>query len=343
MRAARSLLILLAINLLLAGLIWLVWRSLQQARAIEPAIDPVPAREASPAPARVPPRAALDPAPTPAAPVAPEPAKPVQPPEPIPVPVTPPPVAAAGPTRPAEPQQAPLSRGHAYAGLPRAAGYPNALSLLVNRAYTVGYDEARRNPAWSAYRLPAEALPQRFPRPSRFRADARTRAQVRHDDYTGTGYDRGHLTPNHAIATRFGATAQEETFLMSNIIPQAPELNQGPWRALEATLADRTAVAAGEIWVTVGPAYRAGTRRLAAGPAIPTDCWMVVADETPRGPRLQAFLMPQSTPRSADFRRFVTSVDAVERAAQLDLFHELPDATENRIEAETPPVWIDGS
>ena len=226
--------------------------------------------------------------------------------------------------------------------MPRASGYPNPLSVLVNRAYTVGYDETRRNPAWSSYRLPAEALPQRFPRPSRFRADGRTRAQVRPEDYAGTGYDRGHLTPNHAIATRFGAAAQEETFLMTNIIPQAPDLNQGPWRELEATLAERTAVAAREIWVTVGPAYRGASRRLASGSAVPSDCWTVVADETPRGPRLQAFLMSQSTPRSADYRRFVTSVDAVERAAQLDLFHELPDATENRLESETPACWVDG-
>jgi endonuclease G len=221
-------------------------------------------------------------------------------------------------------------------------GYPNPLTTLVNRAYTVGYDESRRNPAWSSYRLPAEVLPQRFPRPSRFRTDGRTRAQVRHEDYTGTGFDRGHLTPNHAIATRFGAAAQEETFLMSNIIPQASDLNQGPWRELEATLAERTAIAAREIWVTVGPAYRGASRRLASGSTVPTDCWMTVADETARGPRLQAFLMSQSTGRSADYRRFVTSVDAVERAAQLDLFHELPDALEKRLEAETPALWIDG-
>jgi endonuclease G len=206
----------------------------------------------------------------------------------------------------------------------------------------VGYDETRRNPAWSAYRLPAETLPQRCPRPSRFRADPRTRGRVRHEDYTNSGYDRGHLTPNHAIATRFGAVAQEETFLMSNILPQDPDLNQGPWRELEAALADRAAPACEEIWVTVGPAYLGGTRRLSSGSAVPDAFWMVVADETALGPRLQAFLMSQSTPRGADFRRYVTSVDRVERAARLDLFHELPDAEEERLEAETPPVWIGG-
>ena len=318
MRAARTLLLLLVVNLLLAGLIWWAWQGLETGRTPERTLDPAPAAATPPTPA-----------------------KPPTPTGTVPAPIVPPPIAPA-PQEPAEPP-APARGGHAYAGLPRAAGYPNPLSVLVNRAYTVGYDEARRNPAWSSYRLPAEALPQRFPRPSRFRTDGRTSARVRHEDYTGTGYDRGHLTPNHAIATRFGATAQEETFLMTNIIPQAPDLNQGPWRELEATLAERTAIAAREIWVTVGPAYRGAARRIASGSAVPSDCWMVVADETPRGPRLQAFLMAQSTPRSADHRRFIVSVDAVERAAQLDLFHELPDAMEDRLESETPACWVDGN
>ena len=339
MRAARSVLLLLALNLALAGLIWLVWRSWEQNRpAAAPVADvPVARAPTQPTPAAAPSR----PAPRPRETM--PPAKPAEI-APGPAPAQP---APAAPVRaepvPAQPEPArPISRGHAFAGLPRPAAYPNPLVTLVNRAYTVGYDETRQNPAWSAYRLPAETLPERYPRPSRFRADPRTRAAIRHEDFTGSGYDRGHLAPNHAIGTRFGATAQEETFLMSNVIPQSPELNQGPWRELEAALADRAAPACEEIWVVVGPAYGGSPRRLASGPAIPESCWMLVADETPRGPRFQAFLMMQFAPRSADYRRYVTSVDRVERATGLDFFHELSDAEEDRLEAETPACWIGG-
>jgi len=38
-------------------------------------------------------------------------------------------------------------------------------------------------------------------------------------DYTGSGYNRGHCAPNYAIAVCYGAQAQLETFLMSNILP----------------------------------------------------------------------------------------------------------------------------
>ena len=55
--------------------------------------------------------------------------------------------------------------------------------------------------------------------------DERTAARVSHDDYKpGTDrFDRGHMAPNHAIATRYGREAQLETFLMSNVCPQAAD------------------------------------------------------------------------------------------------------------------------
>ncbi len=55
--------------------------------------------------------------------------------------------------------------------------------------------------------------------------DTLTIAKVTHNDYTHSGYDRGHMAPNYAIATRYGQEAQKETFLMSNIVPQLGNLN----------------------------------------------------------------------------------------------------------------------
>jgi len=289
------------------------------------------------------PKRTTQPAPTPLAPlpVAPAVDLPVNPQPKLAPPPAPAAVQESTQTQPNTFSLPKISKGHAFAGLPVETGPSRGLRLLVNRAYSVGYDEERRNPAWSSYRLPAEVLPQRSPRPTRFRVDTRTRAAVRHDDYTASGYDRGHLTPNYAIATRFGSMAQEETFLMSNVIPQAADLNQGPWRALEATLADRTAPAAKEIWVVVGPVYSGPTNRLRSGSVIPTNCFMVIADETPNGPRFQAFLAPQSASRKSDFRTFLVSVQAVERATGLNFHHELPDDLEAALEKNPAPYWLD--
>jgi endonuclease G len=50
-------------------------------------------------------------------------------------------------------------------------------------------------------------------------------------DYSHTGYDRGHNCPNAAFS--YNKTFQKETFLMSNIAPQRPNLNRRLWAKIE--------------------------------------------------------------------------------------------------------------
>jgi len=84
-----------------------------------------------------------------------------------------------------------------YAGLPRpTAAYPYRILLLTNSAYLTGFCEQRKAPAWVSYRVFKLDHPDSLPRPSRFLIDERTHAKVSHDDYTHSGYDRGHMAPN---------------------------------------------------------------------------------------------------------------------------------------------------
>ncbi len=265
-------------------------------------------------------------------------------------------LVAPTPLQPAPPTSAPAeSRGadtaswspgrydqsSTFAGLPASNGYPNSITVLTNTAFVVGYDEVTHNPAWAAYRISARKLDGQFPRPARFSVDNRTNSRVRHEDYSGSGFDRGHMVPNYAIASRFGADAQRETFLMSNVVPQSPALNQGSWRLLEETLADHTAVSCENVWVVVGPIYRAAPKNLRSGVRIPDAFFCLVADEDAGRPRLQAFILPQDTPRKARFQDYLTTVDAVESAAGLDYFRDLPDDLEDKLESAAPHYWLE--
>jgi endonuclease G len=228
-----------------------------------------------------------------------------------------------------------------FAGEPKPTGYPNPVTRLANTAFLVAYDEMRENPVWAAYRIPGKRIYGTLPRPARFATDTRTKARVTHSNYTLTGYDRGHIVPNLAIASRFGVEAQAETFLMSNIVPQKPALNQGPWRLLEETLSETTAIRCTDIWVIVGPIYEGPVKKLPSGSVVPSAFFMLIADETAEGPRLQAFIMPQTTKRGANFRDFRTSVREVQAKTGLDFYWELPDALENRLEGERAEFWLE--
>ena len=125
----------------------------------------------------------------------------------------------------------PIPEKIVYAGEPQATTYKNNLTILANKGFVVGYDQKRLNPAWVAYKVfqiaPDSVSPKR---PSHFEEDERLTVQVSHEDYTHSGYDRGHMAPNYAIATRYGKKAQLQTFLTSNITPQKHTLNDGIWK-----------------------------------------------------------------------------------------------------------------
>lgn len=231
---------------------------------------------------------------------------------------------------------------HIYAGQPVATAYPNPLRVFERAGYTVGYDETRHNPAWVAYYVPAGAAGTAPERPEHFDTDPATRSRVSSQDYSGSGFDRGHLAPNYAIATRYGEQAQRETFLMSNIVPQRPALNRGPWRELEMLEAGRGGLAnrLDGVWVMTGPVYDGDRQTLRHGIEVPDAFYKIVVDEVGGYPRVLGFVMPQDVDKNATPSRYLTSVDEIERLTDLDFLSPLDDTLEEKIEAETMrSIW----
>ncbi|MDF3057564.1 MAG: endonuclease [Rariglobus sp.] len=236
---------------------------------------------------------------------------------------------------------APGDRAHVYGGAPEMAGFPHAIRVLKNTGYVAGYCEVLENPAWVAYRVgDVEKLEPPAPRPEGFETDLRTAARVSPAAYSNSGYDRGHLAPNYAIATRYGEAAQRETFLMSNIAPQRHALNAGVWKEMEMRIATSYPGRFGEVWVLAGPVFGARPAKLPGGTAVPEAFFMIVIDESDGRVRSQAFLFPQETPGGAGLEKFVVSIDEVERRTGLNFLPELEDAAEAALEAKrVSGVW----
>ena len=229
---------------------------------------------------------------------------------------------------------APGDKAIVYGGVPQTGGLVTQ-RVLRNKAYIVGYSETLANPLWAAYRVvDLKRIPDSPPRPERFETDERTMARVAADDYTGTGYDRGHLAPNYAIATRHGESAQRETFLMSNITPQRQALNAGLWKELEMKIATSYPARYGEVWVLTGPIFGPRPQKLGGGVAVPDAFFKIVIDETEGRLRTQAFIIPQETPAGSAANAFIVSIDEIEQRTGLNFLHEIEDEAERAVEAQ---------
>jgi endonuclease G len=233
-----------------------------------------------------------------------------------------------------------------YGGLPVATKPSAKFKALDNIGYEVGYSEKRRNPVWVAYRVDSEVKGKNLPRPRKFETDTRTSAGVGHYDYSKSGYDRGHMAPNHVIGTRYGRDAQLETFLMSNICPQSPKLNRQVWKDLEEVEANRFSQTFGDVWVITGPVFDDSVQFLnnshgGSDIEIPDAFYKVIIDEVPDKtgpagaltPRVLAFIIPQDVDGTELPIEFLTSVDKIEADTGLDLMPQLPDDVEDRVES----------
>ena len=225
---------------------------------------------------------------------------------------------------------------YSFAGLPRATmvAWTHYMRVLPAAGHVVGYSEWRRNPLWVSYRLETGA--QRVgPRPEQFSVDRRTWVRVQPDALRGTGFTRGHLAPNYAIARVHGPRAQRETFRMSNIAPQSRALNTRLWQRIEELEIDVYTPAFGRLWVVTGPVFAADGRRLPSGVEVPTHFYKIWLAETGQGPQALAFLVPQEVSGFESLEQFVVSIDAIERRTGLDFFHRLADPAEDAMEAMT--------
>lgn len=201
----------------------------------------------------------------------------------------------------------------------------------------LGYSEWRASPLWVTYHLTPKPNNSHIgKRPSSFYVDSRSIRRVKHADYTRSGYDRGHMAPNYAIASLYGRKGQMDTFDMTNITPQKPNLNRKLWQRLEAVEMDYFTQWFDSIWVLTGPIYDEDKQTLKSSSVEIPDAFYKVYIQSDEEGNLHtlAFIMPQDVYGNESLLKFVTTVDEVEQRTGLDFFKDLDDEIENRIEAQ---------
>lgn len=151
---------------------------------------------------------------------------------------------------------------------------------LCFNGFAVMYSGITRTPIWSAEHLTRERLYQadELEREDSFHTESRlpTTIQASSQDYSQTGYDRGHLAPNADMAT---LNQQYDSFSLANIAPQSPYLNRKIWRRIESSTRYLTKVH-GQVYVVTGVAFEqqdiSKIKQLGEGVVIPSHFFKAV-------------------------------------------------------------------
>ncbi len=224
--------------------------------------------------------------------------------------------------------------------------------LMEKAEFALSYNRDLGRPNWVSWHLSDEWIGT-LARVDTFRPDPAVPPdwyRVQSFDFSGTGFDRGHMTPNADRDKETSIPINQATFLMSNMVAQAPDNNQGPWAELEGYL--RTLLPSDELYIVSGPEGQGGTgsnggvtETVADGHvSVPANTWKVAlvlpkagGDDISRvtcSTRTIAVIMPNTQGiRNTPWENFVTSVDAVEQLTGYDLFSNLPEPIQRCVEA----------
>ena len=210
---------------------------------------------------------------------------------------------------------------------------PTGVQYFKRTGFMVCYSPELRHPIWVAVKVHDGKRKEQTSRPS-FKKDSSAKNSPSPNDYKKTGYDRGHMAPNRAITTCYGAKAQKETFLLSNICPQKPGLNRGPWRKMEHMITDIWPEIYGDIYILTGAHSEGKTLKLPSEIDIPDGFYKIVIAQHKERLYAQAIYMKQNTGYGAFPRTKLVSIDEIEKMTGLDFLSDLPDDIENELESK---------
>ncbi len=237
------------------------------------------------------------------------------------------------PTKPVSP--------HLAMGNPSNAGENPNNYLIIKPQYALSYNRERGTPNWAAWQLNKSWLGN-VERQDDFNADDSLPSEwyrVKPGDYTGSGYDRGHMVPS---ADRTKSVEDNlATFLMTNIVPQTPDNNRGAWRELEEYC--RSLVKQGkELYIIAG--VDGNSRKIGRNKqvTVPRYTWkvIVVLDKPRQGigaisknTRVIAVNVTNRQNTSGDWKRYLVSVDEIEANTGYNFLRKVPESIQQVIES----------
>ncbi len=225
-------------------------------------------------------------------------------------------------------------------------GMPAADHIMFNRHYVLGYSYYFRQAKWVLEIIDPDN--PGLARLNNFRPDYRVPEMFRADlvDYTGSGYDRGHLVAS--ADQREVPLQNSETFLLSNMSPQAPRFNRGVWKDLESAVRSlndqpkilETYVICGPIFYFDQPVQSIGTKD-GNGVSIPVPnayFKSVLAENNKGALYMWSFILPNEESDAA-LETLLVPTSRVEQFAGIKLWERLVGKKIEREKSKVRKLW----
>ncbi|OCX50444.1 endonuclease [Mucilaginibacter sp. PPCGB 2223] len=235
-----------------------------------------------------------------------------------------------------------------------AATISNDNYLFDQHYYVESYNATRAEPNWVSWHLDASNTTNAQGRLDNFAAFSGLLAgmyAVQSNSYSGSGFDRGHNCPSADRTSSFNANAA--TFLMTNMIPQAPNNNQQTWGNLENYL--RSLTSSGyEVYIIMGSYGSGGTGSLGGTTtsinnghiAVPSNVWKVAVilpvgngdlARVSSSTRVLSVNTPNVNSINSDWKKYIVTMKSIEDATGYKILSALPASVHDALAVKTDP------
>ena len=205
-------------------------------------------------------------------------------------------------------------------------------NLIHYRGFDVNFNAKEHIPNWVAWELTAEKAQGTIKRTDNFMADTHVKGSATPTDYKYSSWDRGHMAP--AGDMKWNRQAMDESFYMTNMVPQFADLNRGSWNKLEQKCRD-WAIADSAIYIVCGPVP--GETPIAhigaSSVTVPARLFKVIISPFATPARGIGFIF-NNDENPGGMQQCAVSIDSVESLTGHDFFSALPDDIENEIESQ---------
>lgn len=219
-----------------------------------------------------------------------------------------------------------------------SVGYPvipDTISseIIVRTCYTVSYNKTTLQPNWVMWHLTGNHVMKRKEGIwNDYREDSEIEEEFRATlaDYASSGYDRGHMCPGGDC--NWNVKGRDETYLLSNMCPQNPNLNRGDWKEIEIACR-KWAQKYESVYIVCGPIFFKSQEHVRIGPnmiPVPEAFFKVVVCLDELSPKGIGFICRNTDGnRKKDF--YVNTIRQVERVTGYKFFTKLNDSIISKI------------